>query len=99
MNGLHIVRCKEITTFPFTGTDYDIGRHNLTFRSTVFQGAVDIDFIIKHDELVEGHEVVYLKLSQPMITGLRNPDGAVLETRNTIVTISDDDGEYALINA
>ena len=81
--------------FLSTGTDYDIGRHDITFRSTTFQGAVDIDFIIEHDELVEGHEVVYLSLTQPVITGLDHPNGAVLgATRNTIVTISDDDGEY-----
>lgn len=74
------------------GTDYDIGRYDLTFRSNTFQGAVDIDFVIEYDELVEGHEVVYLSLTQPVINNLVHPNGAVLgATRNTIVTISDDD--------
>ena len=81
------------------GTDYDIGRHDLTFRSNTFQGAVNIDFIIEYDELVEGHEVVYLSLTQPVINNLDHPGGAVLgATRNTIVTISDDDGEYVSIS-
>ena len=40
--------------------------------------------------------MVYLSLTQPVINNLDHPNGAVLgATRNTIVTISDDDGEYA----
>ena len=42
---------------------------------------------------------MYLSLTQPVINGLDHPNGAVLgATRNTIVTISDDDGEYVSIS-
>ena len=81
--------------FHLTGIDFEVGHQNLTFQSNTFQGGMDIDFIIEYDELVEGHEVVYLSLTQPVITGLDHPDGAVLGAiRSTVVIITDDDGEY-----
>ena len=72
--------------------DYSILRNDLEFRSNTPEVGLDISIDIMHDLLVEGLEVVYLSLTQPVIIGLTS-DGAVIGShQNAIIFIRDDDG-------
>ena len=72
--------------------DYSILRNDVVFRNNTPEVGLDISIDIMHDLFVEGLEVVYLSLTQPVIIGLLS-DGAVIGShQNAIIFIRDDDG-------
>ena len=79
------------------GVDYEIsGSLTLLLDSTVRNRSIDLD--IFPDDLVEGHEIIYITLGPPVINGLVNENGAVLSPNvSTLVIIEEDDGEIYFI--
>ena len=80
------------------GVDYEILRSlTLKLDSTIPERSIDLD--IFPDELVEGHEIIYITLGPPVINGLVNENGAVLSPNgdSTLVIIEEDDGEIYFI--
>ena len=81
-----------------TDVDYEIAESSLTLLldSTVRNRNIDLN--IFRDDLVEGHEIIYITLGPPVINGLDNEMGAVLSRNvSTLVIIEEDDGEIYFI--
>ena len=79
--------------FCYTGVDYSFAHSslNLTFHGN---GPVSrqLQLDVTNDMLVEGHEVAYLSLTQPMFTNIES-NGAILGTNSSArIVIVDDDG-------
>ena len=75
----------------FLGKDYLITNNDREFRNNT--QSLDVVIEIKHDLLVEGNEVIYLSLTQPIINGLNSSAAVVRGHRDTVFTILDDDGK------
>ena len=92
-----------ITTFIgylCTDVDYNIAQLLLIFRNTTRFLELDIGLGILQDELVEGHEVINLRLNEPVISGLVHEGGAILAPnghQRTTVIIEEDDGKPAFV--
>ena len=69
---------------------------NLNFGNTTRLLKIAIPLNISNDTLVEGHEIINISLTDPVISGLDNSEGAVLSStmHRTLVIIEDDDGKY-----
>ena len=75
---------------------------DLDFINTTRSLELDIGLEILQDELVEGHEVISLVLSEPVIIGLDHDGGAILALapnghQRTTVIIEEDDGKPAFV--
>ena len=83
-------------TFCYIDVDYMFTRSlDFTFRGN---GPVSqqLPFDLVNDLLVEGHEVAYLSLTQPMFMNI-DSNGAVLGTPSSArIVIIDDDGRVTL---
>lgn len=81
-----------------TGVDYNFTRSlDFTFRSNG-PASLQLSFDLGNDLLVEGHEVAYLSLTQPMFMDIES-DGAVLGTHSsTMIVINDDDGRKQFLS-
>ena len=80
-----------------TDVDYNIAQLLLIFRNTTRFLELDIGLGILQDELVEGHEVINLRLNEPVISGLVHEGGAILAPnghQRTTVIIEEDDGQF-----
>ena len=77
------------------GDDYIVVQiEMLIFNSNTADGRVDIQLSIVDDDLVEGPEVINLRLTEPIIiTGLMNTASVDVTGRRTVVIINDDDSK------
>ena len=92
INALQVVRLDIFCI----GSDYDIVTlEGLLFVHDTPSRGVDIRLRFTDDNLVEGHEVICISLTQPTIIGLDNNDGArlVASRSSLLVVIRDDDGK------
>ena len=81
----------------YTGVDYTFAHSSLNFT---FRGngpvSLQLPVAVTDDLLVEGHEVAYLSLTQPMFTDIVS-NGATLGTHSSArIVIVDDDGRATL---